>query len=214
MDNLSETELLKSYPMKSTFKIIAVISAFLFLLLLCSCGEDLNHNLTTVKKKQEKIHKIQLHENVLSPLYEIEFKCINPDNYSQDSFEFINYRIVDIKDATNLELIQNKNGFEIIQDGRKVHATKYPSMAKSRASSIVNNKSKCNSVYNELFRIDYSLEHPIDSQHKHVKIFAYSTDPFTKNESFNWQYFLENKENLFNMYKARLSCNVKWKLDF
>jgi len=198
-----------------TFKGLVTILTLVFLI---SCTDENNNHKFLVAAGNNKVtaHKIKFNSDYLSPLYEIEFKCVNPVNYSQDSLELISFKLIEINDYEHLKLIREKNisklqDFRLEEKNQLIHTIKFPRDSKSRQSSRKTRKNGCNSAFNELIRIEYNLD--ATNNQNHVKILGYSNSLSTSSKIFDWEYFLSDKENIYNMYtKSFIKCNHKWNL--
>jgi len=70
-----------------------------------------NHDILNFTNKAEQFsHKIKINSEYISPLYEIEFKCLKVERYSADSFKLISYKLIEISDYENLKINRVKHG--------------------------------------------------------------------------------------------------------
>lgn len=187
------------------------ITAFLIFTLL-SCNENLNHNITLINDQiSSREYKIEFHNDHINSFYELNFKCLNPISYSKDSMEFISFKSININ-SEELILSKENKGFTIKNENNLIHKVDYPKNSKNKVNSISKIKKSCISEYNELLRIKYDMNTDSITKENYIKVIAYSSSPFTKDDNFNWNYFSSNKDNLFEIYKRNLSCDKKWKI--
>jgi len=204
--------------MKGVSRNVILTISVLTMFIIISCTENKNHDLLILSNNAEQIsYEFKVNSEYISPLYELEFKCLNTDHYSSDSFELVSYKMIEITDYEDLKIKREingskLNGFRLENKNSMIHMVNFPDDSESRKTSIKKMKTICESPYNELLRIEYKLES--NKNQNQVKILAYSNSRITDEKTFDWKYFLTNKENLYNIYKEYVKCKHKWKMKF
>lgn len=180
-----------------------------FVVVLAACKPDVSFEIKPLDKKNNT-YSISIDSDYVSPLYEIEFKCLNTKNFSQDSFELISYKLIDIENPRNLSFSKNKKGFQIKQNKQVLHKLEYPKNAKSKKNSITNSKNKCISHFNQLLRIEYTYDVDNQLRNRYVKLLGYSSSSMSDVEGYDWDYFFNSKENLFYFFRENFDCEHDW----
>jgi len=182
-------------------RINTVVVKILFLSIIivtASCKEEKLHEFVEVNSNNNtQKYLLNFRNESISKLHEMEFAIPSSRSYSADSIVPLNYNSIDLGTFEELSISKTKSQVDIFNGDKLIYTFAYPEHINPTDFTMLNWITNSNSKHIKLLSCTYK-DSAYSNDRSIVKILGYSNAPITNHKDFNWEFFLTDKDNLFN----------------